>query len=73
MRESKGRTLHQNVTNKQNGNGRVVLDAREVQILLQSVESSLGKSISVEIVEEVHGPENWLPGVSYSHVWGDNE
>lgn len=54
------RTLHQEITNKQDRNGSVVLDAFEVQILFESVQSGLGQGISIEVVEEVHGPENGL-------------
>ena len=54
------RTLHQEIANKQDRNGSVVLDAFKVQVLFEGVQSGLGQGISIEVVEKVHGPENGL-------------
>lgn len=53
-------TLHQEITNEQDRDCGVVLDTFEVQVFFEAVQACLGQSVPIEVVEEVHGPENRL-------------
>lgn len=60
IEEARWRTLHEKVTDEKDGDGRVVLDTLEVEVLLQRVEACLRQGVAVEVVEKVHCPKNWL-------------
>lgn len=48
------------VSDEKNRNTGLVLGALEIKMLLETVETSVNHSVSVEEVEEVHEPQNRL-------------
>jgi hypothetical protein len=47
-------TLHEDISNEENGDCCVVLDAFQVEVFLQSIEASLWQGVPVEVVQEVY-------------------
>lgn len=53
------RELHGDIACREDGNGRVVSDARHVGVLLQAVEARLRDRVSVQVVEDVNCHNEW--------------
>jgi hypothetical protein len=60
--------LHDQVTDEEDRNSYAVLKTCETKVVFQGIETSLGKGVAVQVVQEVHGPQDQLGVVSVSLI-----